>query len=495
MNLTAGKTKTHDPIELDSVFEPPEHQDWIKVAEAGLGKGCELENIQCQTLDGIPIQALYDTYSCAPNVIAADSTDYWDNRLSINLQDNSCVNSSCVNSQLLSGLSGGATSIELHLHSRSALDDCLSDVKMAIAPVSLRANMDYVARGHELASLANSQAISNDSLRCSFNADPLGVALKQGGLEQSVSTALEAMAAFAAEASDDFPQSRSVLVDAAIHHNAGATPVDELHAAIATAMLYMEHMRNAGLSLDAAQKTMTFQLAMDADTLIGIAKLRALRALWNHVLNLLGHADKPPAPACVVAETSQRYLTINEPWNNHLRNLAASTAACMAGSNAIIVHRHDKLSNASDIDTGQRLARNIPVILERECGLQKISDPMGGSYAIENLTHQLMQHTWQSLVSMDNTAQWLLSLEQGEWQQRLAKSHQRRLDLLLDQSTIMVGVNRYVQSSESVPAAQEIVQQKSALVKNQKCWAIEPLSIVRDEEDFLQTNSDHGNQP
>jgi len=368
----------------DAEFTPPTRQQWLDTAVAGLGSG--------------DTDALHDTRHTAKDLAKT-------------------------NRRILQGLAGGITSIELRTNNPATIASSLNGVQLDIAPVSLRTNMAYQSGSESLVQLAKHQRIAQEALRCSLNADPVGSWLQTGTLSKSITEELQTMAKFTRTTGEQLPLSTSVLVDACLHHNAGASTVEELHAALATATLYLETLLNEGISINEACRQIVFQMAMDTDVMLEIAKIRALRALWRHVVLQIDNTVMDIEPAAIVAETSQRFISQMEPWNNHLRNLAASTAAAMANVDSLIVHPHDALQrkdNYYDTTLGDRMARNIAIILERECGLRKVHDPMAGAYAIENLTEQLMQHTWQSLADTDTSAGWLDELQSGRWKAAMA---------------------------------------------------------------------------
>jgi methylmalonyl-CoA mutase len=98
------------------------------------------------------------------------------------------------------------------------------------------------------------------------------------------------------------------------------------------------------------------------------------------------------------------------------------------------------------------MARNLPIILERECGLTQVIDPLAGSHAVETLTAELAALTWQSLADMGDTDAWRASLSNGHWQAQLAETHTQRVARITEEKQVMVGVNRYLAHTESAPA-------------------------------------------
>lgn len=475
--MTSTTDSPELPLSLDSVFTPPSRQQWAEMAVAGLRTEKPtmdaLQELRRTTLEGIPLEVLYDAADLTFNLISDEkSSDTLDNRL--------CVKNKKPNEMsrnILQGLQGGVTSIELHTAIPADISIALSGVKLSLAELSLRSADHYEACMEALLGLALDQSLDTNTLRCSFNADPVSAALASGADESEMSRSLTRMTNFVKTTTANLPSSKCILVDVALHHNAGASTVEELHAALATATLYLESLLDAGIPLCEACEQIVFQVAMDADVLLGVAKLRALRALWQTVIAQIGKNSTNLTHATVVAETSHRFLSRRQPWNNHLRNLCAGTAAVLGGADTLIVHPHDALLRSTkefDTSLGDRMARNTLIILERECGLGKVQDPMAGSYAIENLTQQLMTHTWESLASTDTGEGWIDELHSGRWQMRLTSTHNERIALMQHEQRIAVGVNRFVQAEESANTESHI-----------PCTAASnTLVAVRDAETF-----------
>lgn len=458
--MSSKPSNTDTQISLDEVFAPVTRQQWIELALAGLSSSEQsdaLGKLSRTTLEGIVLEVLCDTADVNVPIPPSTRTNTAgngriDNRCCVKVTD-----SAQTSHRILQALQGGIGSIELHTLQTSVLADALAHIQLDIAPVSLRAGLHYDDCATTLFDVAQKQGVDPRQLHGSLNADPLSHALMATGVEEINATLpeqLNAMAQFAKGMLLDAPLMQSILVDATIHHNAGASTVEELHAALATATLYLEAMLSAGMSVSDAAQNISFQIAMDADVLLGVAKSRTLRTLWRHTLQQIDpQMDKSSLePANIVAETSRRFTSTLEPWNNHLRNITASTAAFLGNANTLIVHPHDALLRTGDqydTELGDRMARNIAIILERECGLANVHDPMAGSYAIENLTQQLMQHTWESLASTDTGEGWLDELQSGRWQTRLTHTHRQRVLLMEEEQRIAVGVNRFVPAVKS----------------------------------------------
>lgn len=473
-----------DSIDLDNVFSQPSRDEWLNSALAGLPNHESLDSLCKQTLDGLTIQVLYDSsksIQLASNLSSGTTAGAWDNRQCITKHPDDSFN----NKKILDGLNSGSSSLQVHIDASTKLASVLDGVKLGLATISLRSTDSYAAAADYLA-IANSRGVNAQSLHCSFNADPVGAWLNGDSAVQPDQKTLKELAIFSRKISHQLPLANTVLIDVALHHNAGASAQQELVASIATATLYLEALLDEGFSLEQASQHIVFQVACDADILMGIVKLRSLKGLWQHLLaefaatrNITFTADSTSIN--LVVETSKRFLSRQDHWNNHLRNIAAVTAAAMASATTIIVHPHDNVDGwqaTEDPSLGERIARNLPIILDRECGLTKVSDPTAGSFAIETLTQQLMEKTWQRLSDLNTTDAWIAALASGQWQKELTQTHDRRVQRLQDESSIMVGVNRFQNASATSGNSLEAADSMKPTTMH--------LIAVRDAEEFEQ---------
>lgn len=482
VNNSHGELKS-ESIDLDSVFSQPSHDEWLEMALAGLPNHESLDSLCKRTLEGLTIRVLYDSYDDgkSDSTFQTDLSDSgWDNRLCISCGSDDTF----TNKEIRKGLNAGFTSLQIQMNTATDLATVLKGVKLELAAVNLKSDNCYALAADAYLALAKTQALESQSLTCSFNADPVGTWLRGKSATQVDQSSLNALAKFASTISQHLPQAHTVLVDTTIHHNAGASAQQELVASIATASLYLEALLDGGLSLQQASRHIVFQTACDADILMGIVKIRSLKGLWQHLLTEVSkarniQADADSANINIVVETSRRYLSIQDHWSNHLRNIAACTAAALASANTIIVHPHDKVDGwqaCENPEPGKRLARNLPIILDKESALTKISDPTAGSFAIETLTRQLISSSWQSLCDINTANTWIETLASGQWQNQLTQTHQLRVQRLRDKSNIMVGVNKF---NTQAPSTNQSIGEKNTASPGESL-----LKAVRDAEYF-----------
>jgi len=135
--MTSPIDNSGTPVSLDSAFSPVSRQQWVDMAIAGLGSDNNdaLQALRRTTLEGIPLEVLYDSMDTVTPSLGERSSSALDNRLCVRTSD-----ADLASNNILQGLQGGIHSIELHAQSPDYIATALSGVKLDLAPVSLRAN-------------------------------------------------------------------------------------------------------------------------------------------------------------------------------------------------------------------------------------------------------------------------------------------------------------------------------------------------------------------
>lgn len=190
-----------------------------------------------------------------------------------------------------------------------------------------------------------------------------------------------------------------LVVDATALHERGASDAQELGWSIALGTHYLRLLAAAGFSVTEAARLIEFRLAATDEQFQTIAKFRAVRRLWARVLEASG-ADDAPAMR-VHAVTSRPMATRRDPWVNMLRGTVAAFAAGVGGADAVTVLPFDETLGQPDA-FGRRIARNTSSLLIEESHVAAVTDPAGGSYAVEKLTDDLAVAGWAELGRIES---------------------------------------------------------------------------------------------
>lgn len=249
------------------------------------------------------------------------------------------------------------------------------------------------------------------------------------------------------ETAQKHPNLRTVLVDAAVYHNGGANAVQELSAAAATGVYYIEQLLKAGMDIDTIFTKFAFQFAIGGNFFMEIAKLRAARIIWDRIGELYGAVEFVRGMV-ISAETSTFTKTLYDAHVNLLRAGNEAFAAVLGGVQYVHVEPFDSLEGATPFS--ERIARNIQLILQEEAYLDKVADPAGGSWYIEELTGELAEKAWDLFVKIDALGGMRSALESGWLKKEIAATHDQRVSDAKARKHSIVGTTVYANLAETV---------------------------------------------
>ncbi len=237
--------------------------------------------------------------------------------------------------------------------------------------------------------------------------------------------------------------------DGRAHHEAGASEAQELAGVLATAVAYLRALDAGNIELETARAAISFLLVTDADLLLSVCKLRALRHLWARVETACG---LPPAPVLLHGETAWRMLTRRDPYGNLLRGTLAAAAAILGGADGLTVLPFTSALGLPDA-SARRLARNTALILRDEAHLAKVADPVAGAGAFETLTQSLCENAWALFQDLERSGGIVASLQSGSWQARLAATRTERRKDIAERRSSIVGTTLFPNPAEILPPA------------------------------------------
>jgi len=173
-----------------------------------------------------------------------------------------------------------------------------------------------------------------------------------------------------------------------------------------------------------------------------VAKMRAARLLWSKIVQQFNPKNQKSLALRTHCQTSGWSLTEQDPYNNVTRTCVEAMAAVLGGTQSLHTNSLDE-AIALPTDFSARIARNTQLFIEKETGVAKVVDPMGGSYYLENLTMQLAEKAWALIEEVEKLGGMTKAIESGIPKMRIeqaAASKQARIDSGRD---VIVGVNKY----------------------------------------------------
>jgi len=306
-----------------------------------------------------------------------------------------------------------------------------------------------------------------------LGADPLGDLARDGTLPAPFPRMMDDLAELTAFSQASGSGMRSLAVSTQPYREAGAEIDQELAIALATGAEYLRSLEERGVEPEVTASELAFVTSTGQQIFLEIAKLRALRVLWNQVLRACGveHPTQPWIHAAVL----RRSLPSREPSLNLLRSTDSSLAAVLGGADSLETPRYDWESPDRDSDRGRRLARNTQLILGLEAQIGRVIDPGRGSYFLETVTQDLLGKGWKLFQEIEREGGLLETLSTGWLQDVIAIRWNRRRDALERGEIPLTGVNIYTDPSSTVSEPREDprprIQEK---IRRQRSEPLEP---------------------
>ncbi len=271
--------------------------------------------------------------------------------------------------------------------------------------------------------------------------DPWRLALDDGGPRTDASAALGACARIAARARGEFAEARTLAVDGTLWHEAASPPAQELGFTLASAVACLRALEVEGLDVAAASGQLEFRVAVDQDLYLSLAKIRALRLLWNQVLAACGLAAGGERRARIAAQSSATMWTRRDSWNNSLRSSIAAVAAVAGGCDLLAMAAAGPGMEADR--AALRRARALQLLLTEESHLNEVVDPLAGSWFGESLTENLAQRAWEEFNAIEKRGGMIAALTDGWVHARIESAATALVDDIECLRQPIVGVSLY----------------------------------------------------
>ena len=290
-------------------------------------------------------------------------------------------------------------------------------------------------------------------LRGSIAYDPLGKMLSKGKERTSLAETGKALL----EVSAELPGYQVLGVDASLLCNAGAYIYQELGYALAWGNEYLNVLSEAGVPAKVVAKNIKFNFGVSSNYFMEIAKFRAARMLWADIVEqYLAEGDcKCAAKMHIHAETSKFNLTLFDSYVNLLRTQTEAMSAALAGVDSMTVLPFDSAYEAPT-EFSERLARNQQLLLREESHFDKVVDPAGGSYYIENLTASIAAQAWKLFLAVEEEGGFYASVKAGKVQETVNASNRARHEAVARRKEILLGTNQYPNFTELADGKQPL---------------------------------------
>ncbi|HSQ43179.1 MAG TPA: methylmalonyl-CoA mutase family protein [Fibrobacteraceae bacterium] len=276
--------------------------------------------------------------------------------------------------------------------------------------------------------------------------DPIQKMAASGKLGYDKAGLRKAVADLAKDVSAKTPGVRAITVQTHAYHHAGSNIVQDMAIALATGIEYMDALTEAGMSGEAAARSIGFSFSFGSNYFFEIAKVRAFRALWAGVLK--DYKAEAVLPY-IHGRTSLWNATMFDPNVNMLRGTTEAMSAVIGGVDALTVLPYDLVFRTPD-EFSCRIARNTQLILKNESALQKLVDPAAGSYYVETLTDSLAKLALEKAKAMEAKGGIFAVLVDGCLQKEIAEIQAKKEKAVASRREVLVGSNQYPNFGEVI---------------------------------------------
>jgi methylmalonyl-CoA mutase N-terminal domain/subunit len=241
----------------------------------------------------------------------------------------------------------------------------------------------------------------------------------------------------------ELPNWNTISISGYHIREAGSTAVQEVAFTFANAIAYVDAARTAGLDVNAFGRRLSFFFNAHNDFLEEVAKFRAARRLWARIMRDRFGASHPRAQQLRFhTQTAGSTLTAQQPDNNIVRVAVQALAAVLGGTQSLHCNGRDEALGLPTEESA-RIALRTQQILAAESGVANTVDPLGGAWAIEDLTNRIEREAAAVLERIDAAGGTLAAIEQGLMQREIQDSAYRAQQRIDTREAVVVGVNRF----------------------------------------------------
>ncbi|MGH9447679.1 MAG: acyl-CoA mutase large subunit family protein [Terriglobia bacterium] len=229
---------------------------------------------------------------------------------------------------------------------------------------------------------------------------------------------------------------------------AGSTAVQELAFTLRDGIEYVEWVLRAGMRVDEFAPRLSFFFNSHNDLFEEVAKFRAARKVWAHVMQDRFGAQNPRSWQCRFhTQTAGCSLTAQQPYNNVIRTALQALAGVLGGTQSLHTNSLDEAWSLPT-EPAAALALRTQQVLAHETGVTNAVDPLAGAYFVERLTLDTERACYEYFDRIDALGGMIAAIEQGFPQREIhdaAYAYQKAVE---SRDKIIAGVNEYVTEDE-----------------------------------------------
>lgn len=344
-------------------------------------------------------------------------------------------------------------------------------------------SMTINATAHVLLALylvvARERGISWASLRGTVQNDVLKEYIARGTYIYPPKPALKIVTDIFEFCRTEVPQWNTISISGYHIREAGSTAVQEVALTLADGICYVQAAIDRGLEVDSFAPRLAFFFNCHNNFLEEIAKFRAARRLWGRIMRERFGAKSDRS--CMLrfhTQTAGSSLTAQQPQVNTVRTALQALAAVLGGTQSLHTNSFDEALGLPT-ETSALLALRTQQVIAHESGVADFVDPLGGSYAVEELTDAIESGARKLIEEIDAQGGMVRAIELGvpqRWIEDSAYAYQRAIE---ERSLKIVGVNAFQDGGQGAATAIQRIDPRS---EERQREGVRRLRATRDSE-------------
>jgi methylmalonyl-CoA mutase N-terminal domain/subunit len=297
--------------------------------------------------------------------------------------------------------------------------------------------------------VADSQGARRSQLSGTIQNDILKEYVARGTYIYPPRPALRIVTDIFAWASAELPEWNTISISGYHIREAGSTAVQEIAFTLANAICYIQAAIDVGLPIDTFAPRLSFFFNAHNGFLEEIAKYRAARRVYAHLLRDRFGARNPRSLLLRFhTQTAGSSLQAQQPEVNTVRTTLQALSAVLGGTQSLHTNSMDEALGLPT-EAAATLALRTQQVIAYESGIPAHPDPFGGSHVIEALTDQMEAEVLAYLTRIDGMGGALAAIESGYMQSEIHDAAYRYQQRVEAGEQVVVGVNRFLSEQAS----------------------------------------------
>ena len=328
----------------------------------------------------------------------------------------------------------------------SSLDDMrllLADLPLDTVTTSMTINATASTLLLLYQLVAEEQGVRGEQLRGTIQNDILKEYVARGTYIYPPRPSMRLVVDTFAYCAAEMPNWNTISISGYHIREAGSTAVQEIAFTLANGIAYVEAALAAGLMLDDFAPRLSFFFNAHNNLFEEVAKYRAARRLWAHIMRERFGATNPKSTMLRFhTQTGGSTLTAQQPEVNLVRVTVQALAAALGGTQSLHTNGFDEALGLPT-ERAAKLALRTQQVLGYESGIADTVDPLAGSYFVESLTDEVERRAREYIAVIDAQGGAVAAIESRYMQDEIEAAAYEFARSVDRGDKVVVGVNRF----------------------------------------------------